>query len=100
MKSINLTEKMIKRSENFYLCGLIMSKMTIFLISLPLMMLGMYMAQTMTTSPTFVGVTGVIIVIVSGVIYVTLTMKKLVSWGMEIGELFFKIFNPKLYQLL
>jgi len=97
MKNVSLAEKRFKKSENFYLLGLMISKMAIFFVVLPLMILGIYMAQTMTTVPTAAGITGIVAVIISGIIYVMLTLKKLVPWGMEIGDFFFKALSPRLF---
>ncbi|MHB8904120.1 MAG: hypothetical protein ACYC40_03400 [Patescibacteria group bacterium] len=98
MKEKTLQEKKFRRADNFFTCGLVISKLLICAISFPTMIWGMTMAHQ-AESMSFSEITGVFIAIVSVVVYFLLNLKKFVDWGIDIGDYMFSIFCPKLYKV-
>lgn len=92
-----LQEKKFRRADNFFICGLIISKLSTCAISFPIMIWGMTMAHQ-ADSMSVTEVTGVLITIVGGVVYFLLNLKKFVDWGVDIGDFMFSVFCPKLYK--
>ncbi len=92
-----LQDRKFRKSEVFDLLGLLLSKLLICAISLPLMIWGMMMAHN-AESMSAPEIMGVLIVLLSGVIYFLLNVKKFVDRGLDIGEFMFRTFCPKLYK--